>query len=102
MKHLTKEQAEAALNLVVESYDVLEGTTIRGYFRLLLKALWGEGESFSGKRALGSSGWQWDVYKALFSAGLVPGSLDEWGDFIGHDWDKCDAIVSELIEACFE
>lgn len=39
--------------------------TPREYFRKLLKALWEEGDSFSGKRPFGNSGWDSDLFDAL-------------------------------------
>lgn len=42
------------LNLKIDSDDFSDDLTIRGYLKLLISTLWGEGESFSGKRPLGS------------------------------------------------
>lgn len=46
-------------------------TTIREYLMRLLLTLWQEGESFSGKRPFGNSGWEWDVIDALHVAGFI-------------------------------
>lgn len=53
--------------------------TVRGYLKALLSKLWNEGESFSGKRPFGNSGWEHDLYLALVTAGHVKGAIDEDG-----------------------
>ena len=60
--------------------------TIGGYLRKLLTKLWEEGESFSGKRPFGNSGWEYDLYRALIAAKAIKGDFDEYGD-IG-EFDK--------------
>jgi hypothetical protein len=65
----------------------------------LLKALWEEGEGFSGKRPLGNSGWEYDLYKPLVKAGIVDGSFDEEGYIDEVDTAAADKIVLEAIEA---
>jgi hypothetical protein len=54
-------------------------TTIRGYLKALLTAVWRKEEGFSGKRPFGNSGWVYDVYQAMVKAGHVPGKLDQDG-----------------------
>jgi len=53
--------------------------TIREYLCALLTKLWEKGERFSGKSPFGNSGWEYDLYAALISAGAVEGDLDEDG-----------------------
>ena len=45
--------------------------TVKGYLKALLIAVWDEGESFSGKRPFGNSGWDSDILDALVDAGLA-------------------------------
>jgi len=56
-----------------------DAATVGEYLSLLLSTLWLQGESFSGKRPFGNSGWHYDVYLALIRAGIVEGVLDEDG-----------------------
>lgn len=62
--------------------NTAEVSTVREYMSLLLVTLWREEANFSGKRPLGWSGWEWEVYEALIKAGLVEGTctVDEDGD----------------------
>jgi hypothetical protein len=80
-------------------HDDLGYITVRLYFKELLKALWEEGEGFSGKRPLGNSGWEYDLYKPLVKAGIVDGSFDEEGYIDEVDTAAADKIVLEAIEA---
>lgn len=73
--------------------------TIKGYLKALLKALWAEGEGFSGKRPFGNSGWEYDLYRALVAGKLVEGSLDE-EDCIEHvDTKHANALIFDAIKA---
>lgn len=78
--------------------------TIREYLGKLLHTLWEEGEQFSGKRPFGNSGWEYDLYTALISAGAVAGVLDEDGcleEIDGENKNKANKIVFGLIhEMC--
>ena len=73
---------EAAPIRKVESIKVLSGkeilelplnaeendagaATVREYLVTLLSVLWDEGESFSGKRPLGNSGWEYELLDPL-------------------------------------
>jgi hypothetical protein len=77
---------------------------IREYLRELLSRLWSEGESFSGKRPFGNSGWEYDLYVALVAAGAVEGDLDEDGCLISIEKqarEKANTLVFQLItEMC--
>lgn len=59
--------------------------TIRSYLELLLITLLKEGESFSGKRPFGNSGWEYDLYDALAKAGLIHG---RWCKEVEGDWQE--------------
>ena len=71
----TEERIHRAARVIVESHNL----TLVGYLKLILTAVWEENEQFSGKRPLGNSGWQYDVYKAFIKAELIEGKLDEDG-----------------------
>jgi hypothetical protein len=74
-------------------------TTIRAYLQALLVTLWQEGESFSGKRPFGNSGWEYDLYKALIKGGAIDGTVDEHGDIGTFDTDEANAAVFQAIES---
>lgn len=74
-------QLDAALGVMFDS-DAGDGLTVREWLTDLLMTVWVEEEEFSGKRAWGNSGWQWDVYPPLVDAGFLPGTLDPDG-YIG-------------------
>ena len=63
-----------ALDLMVD-----HETNIRDYLHLLLKTLWKEGESFSGKRPFGNSDWEDHLLIPLVVNGFVRGVVDEEG-----------------------
>jgi hypothetical protein len=74
--------------------------TIKGYLVLLLSRLWDEGSYFSGKRPLGNSDWEYDLYIPLIKAGLVNGEVDEDGyveEF--SDEKKANKIIFDCIES---
>ena len=71
--------------------------TIREYLKLLLKTLWEEVDGFSGKRPFGNSAWQYDVYKPMVKAGIIPGKFDSFGYAAGVDTDRADEIIQALI-----
>jgi hypothetical protein len=82
--------------------DEKSKTTIRDYLYLLLITLWVEGEGFSGKRPLGDSGWESDLYKPLVKAGYLKGRIDTdgyWDCFKNkEEEDAARTMVSCLIE----
>ena len=75
--------------------------TIGEYFEKLLLTLWDEQEDFSGKRPFGNSGWEYDVYASLISAGVVDGSLDEEGYVSNVAYSAANDIVCEMIKQIF-
>lgn len=75
--------------------------TIGEYFEKLLLTLWDEQEEFSGKRPFGNSGWEYDVYASLISAGVVDGSLDEEGYVVDVTYSAANDIVCKMIKQIF-
>lgn len=77
-------------------------STIGGYLLRMLLELWRHGEGFSGKRPLGNSGWEWDVYRALVIADVVAGHLDDDGFLDGIDnaeIQKADKLITDALTA---
>jgi len=83
------------LDLPMSSNDA-RATNIGEYLRALLATLLDEGESFSGKRPFGNSGWEYDLYKPLIVAGLVQGSLDGDGYIDNLDVRAAREIIRKL------
>jgi len=81
--------------------DAGDDLTVRGYLRTLLSTVWNEGESFSGKRPFGNSGWEFDILVPLAKAGFVDlGPVDETGepfDWTSDQVNKASAFVTDLI-----
>lgn len=71
----------AVLKLRLEPNDA-HAKTIRGYLEELLKRVWDQGESFSGKRPFGNSGWERELYDPLIEAGLMRDGENDVGHSI--------------------
>lgn len=69
-----------ALSLSFYHRDLYETMTIREYFKAMLTHLWDQGESFSGKRPFGNSGWEHDLQSPLVLAGIVPGTASLYNE----------------------
>lgn len=78
--------------------------TIGSYLKELLKELWREGESFSGKYGIsGNSGWEFDLYIPLVRHGVVKGFYDiEYGAINDYDHLECDIMIAKLIDYIFK
>lgn len=79
-----------------------EATTVRDYLIALLVGVWVEREGFSGKRPFGNSGWQYDLYEPLATAGAIVATFDEDGYFesmADNEKRKADALIMSAIEA---
>ena len=68
--------------------------TIKEYLIELLKAVWEEGESFSGKRPFGNSGWEGELYASLVKQGLVEGD----SELTPNDDDEARQLITEAIQ----
>jgi len=66
--------------------------SLREFFITCLEQLWVLEESFSGKRPLGNSGWQWGVYEALQEGGFISDAEDL------DERRKADQIIVEAIK----
>jgi hypothetical protein len=76
-----------------------DASTIREYLKTLLSTLWAEGEGFSGKRPLGNSGWDYDLYKPLIQAKAIDGQLDEDNYIQECDDNAGFKLIAAAIEA---
>lgn len=76
--------------------------TIREYLVKLLATLWDEGEGFSGKRPLGNSCWESDLYIPLIKAGIVEGVLDEENGWLDEISDEAEVQAQAWITAAIQ
>lgn len=76
--------------------------TIREYLVKLLATLWDEGEGFSGKRPLGNSCWESDLYIPLIKAGIVEGVLDEENGWLDEISDEAESKARQWIAAAIQ
>lgn len=93
---MTEEKIHRAAAVIVKG-DLGEQTLV-DYLKALLTTMWEENEGFSGKRPFGNSGWQYDVYKAFISAGLIEGKLDDDGCVESCDDKEGDKLVLAVIK----
>jgi len=93
-------EPQKILDLKLENDGFDAHATIRDYFKLLLLTLWREEESFSGECPFGDSDWQYDIYKPLVKAEVVPGEIDEDGYLETVDISEADKLIYKLIECC--
>ncbi|WP_049976207.1 hypothetical protein [Azospirillum sp. B506] len=89
---------KSALDLPMQENDA-NAATVRDYLKGLLLGVWEKGESFDGKRPFGNSGWEYDLYRPLVVAGLVPGNVGVNAFGKEFDRDAADRIICEAIEA---
>jgi hypothetical protein len=87
------------LNVRFKSRDLGETLTVRDYLKRLLIELFREGESFSGKRPFGNSGWEHDIAFPLIACGFLKGTLDEDDCVDEIDWDEFNAAMAKVIGA---
>ena len=89
------------LNAPMQENDA-NAETIGEYLIKLLLTLWERGESFSGKRPFGNSGWEHDLYYALVKNNHIKGKIDdEYGDLIDYDRAEGDKIIFECIRSLY-
>lgn len=88
----------AVLDIPLGENDA-DAATIRDYLKAQLRTLWAEGESFSGKRPFGNSGWEYDFDAALVKANRVAGAIDEDGDCDVAGRDEVERLINGAIEA---
>lgn len=67
-------------------------STVGEYLIILLGMIWNEGESFSGKRPFGNSGWERELYIALEKSGLIK----------EDDTYQANSLIANAIESLYE
>ena len=88
----------AALDTSFESMDI--GTvTARAYLKRLLHDLLMKGESFSGKRPWGNSGWEHELAMPLSIAGVIDADIEDERYAYPKDEDDYKAALAALVEA---
>jgi hypothetical protein len=92
---VARDTARQVLALPLPEGNDADAATVRDYLTAQLVALWREGDGFSGKRPLGNSGWEWDIYIPMAKAGLIHGEFDEDGEVI----ELHEAVGERLIVA---
>ena len=85
------------LDLKFMSGDLDKEVTIREFFYELMKTLWEEGESFSGKRPFGNSGWDSDLVTCLIKNKVIDGDLDEDGYISKCNWDETNELILQKV-----
>ena len=72
--------------------------TARDYLKELLLTLVREGESFSGKRPFGNSGWENELAEPLIIAGVIEGKIEDGYAEPANDLAYADALEA-LVDA---
>jgi hypothetical protein len=88
------------LDCPMEDNDA-DAKTVGEYLSKLLINLWTKEEGFDSKRPFGNSGWQYEVYKALYTNGIIEGEYDEEYDELEVNYDDVDAIITSAIKEFF-
>lgn len=86
----TDEALEKLLDHTFTPSDIGEEMLVRSYLADLLLTLMQQGESFSGKRPFGNSGWEENLVAPMIQCGVIPGTVsdDEWAEASG--WAEAD------------
>ncbi len=92
-------QLEKIKNIKFYSNDLNREITIKEYLKELLRTLWIGGESFSGKRPFGNSGWEYDLYLPLIKENIIIGSLDEFECIDSCDTQSGSIVILEIINS---
>jgi len=87
----------SAADFIFFCSDLDQDISIKGYLKKLLETVWSEGESFSGKRPFGNSGWEYDLYTPLVAGGFVEGELDADGCIKTVDKVAADTMIFDII-----
>ena len=86
------------LDVVFQCNELDREISLRDYLKELLCKVVVEGESFSGKRPFGNSGWQHDIAKALVIGKCIPGTYDEKDDeAYDFSWGDVETAITHLI-----
>lgn len=97
MTDVSPETARQVLDLPMPDGNDADAATIRDYLIKLLTLAWQEADNFSGKKPFGSSDWEADLQLPLLKAGLIGGSLDEFGYIDDLDVEAADRLILAAI-----
>ena len=96
----TLDQLEELADLEFTSIEMNDcEVTIQQWLRELLCRVWIERDDFSGKRAFGNSGWEYDIYRTFIREDVIIGSEDKYGDVVisASERNLADNIILDII-----
>lgn len=79
-----------------------DAATVGEFLGLLLSTLWLQGEGFSGKRPLGNSDWQQQVYMSMVEGGFADRIINRWGDEDIDDPIAADELILMAIRLAYD
>lgn len=93
-------EALVALNVKINEEDS-GATTLREYFKIMLKTIFKEGEGFSGKRPFGNSSWEHSLAIELVKSGVLDGKLLDDDDYFDAEYNSrdFDKLINLTIDA---
>lgn len=96
---LDRKLVREALDTIFKFQDFYHAEiTLREYLLEILRELWIEQDSFSGKRPLGNSGWAADIGDQLVRKHFINGTLPEDEmDSADFDWKDLDEFMLACI-----
>lgn len=95
---MDQSKVEAALNAKFEAMDI-GNVSAREYLKCLLKTLLAKGESFSGKRPWGNSGWEHELATPMIQSGMIVGDVDEDGYGTPESESEYQAALIAMVDA---
>jgi len=94
---MTVEEFNKLSELRFYSNDLDDNVSIKTYIKEILKVLWLEPDDFNGKRPLGNSGWQFDLYKAMIEKNIIEGEVDDYGCVDSVNMTDADKLIIDYI-----
>ena len=94
---MTVEEFNKLSELRFYSNDLDDNVSIKTYIKEILKVLWLEPDDFNGKRPLGNSGWQFDLYKAMIKKNIIEGEVDDYGCVDSVNMTDADKLIIDYI-----
>lgn len=78
-----------------------DAATVGEFLGLLLSTLWLQNEGFSGKRPLGNSDWQDQVYTSMIDGAFIEGIVNKWGEVEPVNYVAADELVLQAIRLAY-
>lgn len=91
------EKTLAILSCPMQENDA-HAHTVGEYLIFLARIMWVDNEGADGKRPFGNSGWEGEIERALITAELVHGVLDEDGYVDECDWTEVRDVVTDALD----